>query len=178
MLRIISTGDSDELYRIPDIELDALGIGDLVLNDLLHEVQPGDFRSEQAIRTQVIICLLTDRRVEKSELRSGDENRGWIGDSFDLMDGETAIGSRLWLLRRSALHDGIETLAETYAREALAPLLAQKAVVRVDVKATADRAKNQLDLDIRLYGRDGAMIFAEKFGLLWRQIDVAGTLAR
>jgi phage gp46-like protein len=178
MLRIIPSGSDEEPYRIPDLELDDYGVGDLVLNALSHDTQPGDFRAEQGLRSQVIICLGTDRRVDPSELRSGDENRGWVGDSFDMAQGETPLGSKLWLLRRSALYPGIETLAETYAREALQPLLAQKAVVRVDVTATASNEQNRLDLDVKLYGRDGATVFAEKFGLLWRQIDVAGAYAR
>lgn len=178
MLRIIPADTAEEPYRAPDIELDDFGIGDLLLNGFDHEAQPGDFRSEQGIRTQVIICLMTDRRVERSELRDGDENRGWVGDSFDLEDGETPLGSRLWLLRRSALTDGILPMAELYARDALQPLLAQNVVVRVAVKASIDKQAQRLDLAVALYGRDGATVFNEKFGMLWRQVDVAGTLAR
>lgn len=170
MLKIIPVDEAEEPYRAPDLDWDGF-VGDLVLNPLTHATAPGDLKAEAGLHTQVLICLMTDRRVEESELRTGDENRGWFGDSFDTMEGETPIGSRLWLLRRSALVSGIEVLAEDYAREGLQPLLDQQAVVRIDVSAVADRAKNRLDLTVDLYGRDGARVYNHKFELLWRQID-------
>ena len=170
MLKIIPVDEAEEPYRAPDLDWNGI-VGDLVLNPLTHPTAPGDLKAEQGLHTQVLICLMTDRRVEESELRSGDENRGWFGDSFDTMLNETPIGSRLWLLRRSALVPGIEVRAQDYAREALQPLIGQQAVVRVDVSAVADRAGNRLDLMVDLFGRDGARIYNRKFELLWRQID-------
>lgn len=178
MLKIIPADDADEPYRAPDLGWDGF-IADLIINPLTHPLAPGDLRAEQGLATQVLICLMTDRRVEPSELRDGDENRGWIGDSFDVMNGETPIGSRLWLLRRAALYPGIETKAEDYAREALQPLIDQGAVAKVDVAATPNFAANRLDLAVSLYGRKGAQVYNSKFELLWRQIDgVANPLAR
>jgi phage gp46-like protein len=170
MLRIIPLDEADEIYRSPDLGWDGL-LGDLLLNSLTHPTAPGDFRAEQGLATQVLILLMTDRRVEDSELRDGEQNRGWLGDSFDRLDGEDVLGSRLWLLRRRSIYDGIEVDAEDYAREALQPLVAQGAVARIDATAIAKRAENRLDLDIALYGRDGETVFNQKFGLLWRQID-------
>ncbi|MCZ7501270.1 phage GP46 family protein [Agrobacterium sp. ST15.13.015] len=170
MLRIIPLDEADEIYRSPDLGWDGL-IGDLLLNDLDHGSAPGDLRAEQGLATQVLILLMTDRRVEESELRDDEQNRGWLGDSFDRLDGEDVLGSRLWLLRRRSIYDGIEVDAQDYAREALQPLVTQGAVARIDVTAIANRAENRLDLDIALYGRDGETVFNQKFGLLWRQID-------
>ncbi|NLS02328.1 hypothetical protein HGP14_02950 [Rhizobium sp. P32RR-XVIII] len=169
-MKIIPVDDTEELYRSPDLGWDGI-VGDLILNPLTHPDAPGDFRAEQGLATQVLICLMTDRRVEASELRDGDENRGWIGDSFDAMEGETPIGSRLWLLRRSSLYPGIEIKAQDYAREALEPLIRQGAVSKVDAVATPDFAANRLDLAVSLYGRNGTQIYTSKFELLWRQID-------
>ncbi|WP_283196612.1 phage GP46 family protein [Rhizobium sp. BT04] len=177
MLKIIPADDAEEPYRSPDLGWDGLS-GDMILNALTHPTAPGDFRAEQGLATQVLICLMTDRRVDPSELRSGDENRGWIGDSFDMAEGETPLGSKLWLLRRSALYEGIEIKAQDYAREALQPLISQGAVARVDATATADRPAKRLDLAVALYGRDGTKLYDNKFELLWRQIDgVADPLA-
>lgn len=170
MLRIIPLDEADEIYRSPDLGWDGL-IGELLLNDLDHVSAPGDLRAEQGLATQVLILLMTDRRVEESELRDDEQNRGWLGDSFDRLDGEDILGSRLWLLRRRSIYDGIEVDAQDYAREALQPLVTQGAVARIDVTAIANRAENRLDLDIALYGRDGESVFNQKFGLLWRQID-------
>ncbi|WP_246739444.1 phage GP46 family protein [Martelella sp. HB161492] len=168
MLRIVPVGDDGETYRAPDLVFDGV-IADLVVNGLDHAEAPGDFQAEQGLATQVLICLMTDARVHESELRDGDENRGWFGDGFDLAKDETAIGSRLWLLRRSALVDGIEQTAEDYARAALQPLLDQKAVSRIDVSATATREKRRLDLSVSLYGRAGSVIYSQRFALLWDQ---------
>jgi phage gp46-like protein len=170
MLKIIPVDDAEEPYRAPDLIWDGI-VGDLAINPLTHPDAPGDLRAEQGLATQVLIHLMTDVRVEPSELRDGDDNRGWFGDSFDVMDGEQPIGSRLWLLRRSALTDGIEIEAQDYAREALQPLLSQSAVARIDVAAVADRANSRLDLAVTIYGRNGEVTFDKKYELLWRQID-------
>jgi len=177
MLTIIPDGEAEEPYRAPDLVWNGL-FGDLAINALTHQTAPGDLKAEQGLATQVLICLMTDRRVDPSELRPGDENRGWIGDSFDRMDGEDELGSRLWLLRRGTLYEGIETVAEAYAREALQQLINQEAVVRIDVAATADRTRNRLDLAVALYGRNGSQVYNSNFEILWRQIDgVANPLA-
>jgi len=170
MLKIIPVEDTDDPYRAPDLGWDG-EVGDLIINPLMHADAPGDFRAEQGLATQVLIYLMTDRRVDASELRDGDENRGWIGDSFDMGPNEQPLGSRLWLLRRSAIYDGIEVRVEAYVREALQPLLAVKAVARIDVAVTVDRAGNKVAYQVSLYGRDGAKIYDNKFELLWDQIN-------
>jgi phage gp46-like protein len=170
MLKIIPVDDGEDPYRAPDLGWDGVA-GDLIVNGLSHPQAPGDLRAEQGLATQVLICLMTDRRVDPSELRDGDENKGWIGDSFDRMDGEDELGSRLWLLRRSAIYDGIETVVEAYVREAMQPLIKQGAAVRSDVTVSTDRPANSLSFSIALYGRDGTKIYNRNFELLWRQID-------
>lgn len=178
MIRIIPVDEAEEPYRAPDLGWDGT-VGDLILNGLDHASAPGDLRAEQGLATQVLILLQTDRRVEDSELRDGEENRGWIGDSFNLMDGETALGSRLWLLRRRAIYDGIETDVEDYVREALEPLIEQGAAASLDIAVTADRPANRIDYVVMLYGRDGERVYDGKFELLWRQVNgVVHPLAR
>ncbi|WP_242220083.1 phage GP46 family protein [Shinella zoogloeoides] len=170
MLRIIPLDESEEPYRAPDIGWDGVA-GDLILNALDHPTAPGDLRAEQGLATQVLIHLMTDRRVEESELPEGEQNRGWFGDSFDLMDGEGPLGSRLWLLRRREIYEGIEIDVDDYVREALEPLIAQGAVASIDVAVTVDRPGNRVDYVVTLTGRDGARVYERKFELLWRQIN-------
>ena len=170
MLRIIPIDEQDETYRSPDLGWDGI-VGDLLLNDTSHAIAPGDFRAEQGLATQVLILLMSDRRVEDSELRDGEQNRGWLGDSFDRLEGEDPLGSRLWLLTRRSIYDGIEVDAQDYALEALQPLVTQGAVASIEAVATATRAESRVDLAIALYGRDGETVFNQKFALLWRQID-------
>ncbi|WP_313194597.1 phage GP46 family protein [Shinella zoogloeoides] len=178
MLRIIPLDASEEPYRAPDIGWDGVA-GDLLLNALDHPAAPGDLRAEQGLATQILIHLMTDRRVEESELPAGEPNRGWFGDSFDQTEGEGPLGSRLWLLRRRAIYDGIEIDIEDYVREALEPLLVQGAIASIDVDVITDRAASRIDYTVTLTGRDGARVYERKFEILWRQINgVVHPLAR
>ena len=171
MLKVISGNtQGEQAYRAPDILWDGVK-GDLAINLLTHPVAPGDFRAEQGLATQVLICLMTDRAADPSELPEGVENRGWPGDAFDLEAGETPLGSKLWLLRRQSLYAGIEIKAEAYIREALQPLLDQKAAVSISVDVVADRAINRMEFAIALYGRDGKRIYDQKFTELWDQLN-------
>ncbi len=178
MVRIIAIDETEEPYRAPDLGWDGI-VGDLLINGLDHPDAPGDFRAEQGLATQVLIHLMTDRRVEESELPSGEQNRGWLGDSFDLMGGERPLGSRLWLLRRRAIYEGIEVDVEDYVREALEPLIEQGAVASIAVEVSVDRPANRVGYIVTLTGRDGLRVYERNFELLWRQIDgVAHPLAR
>lgn len=176
MLTITAIDSEREPYRAPDIVMNGV-TGDLVINPLDHPDAPGDLQAEQGLATQVLIHILTDRRVEPSELPDGVENRGWPGDSFDLEEGETPIGSRLWLLRRRPIFDGIEIVVEDYVREALQPLLDQEAVASIDVEVTVDRGANRVDYTVNLYGRRGEAIYDRKFELLWRQVNAVANQA-
>lgn len=179
MIKLISTvAEGEKTYRSPDLLWDGYS-GDIAVNALTHREAPGDFRAEQGLATQVLICLMTDRRVEPSELPEGVENRGWPGDAFDTESGETPLGSKLWLLRRSAIGDMTATKAEAWIREALQPLIDQKAVVSVDVDITVDRARNRMDYVVSLYGRDGRKVYDNNFTYLWDQLNgVANPIAR
>ncbi len=163
-IRIIPLSGETSTQLAPDLVWNGV-TGDLAISG-------SGLRSEQQIATAVLICLMTDIRVDADELRDGDINKGWPGDGFDLRGGETALGSRLWLLRRRTVDDS-ETprLAEDHARDALQTLIDQGVCVRVEAVATADPARNRLDLAIALYGRSGAEIFNQRFGVLWEQLN-------
>ena len=177
-MRIIQLSEPDA-YRVPDLIWDGL-TGDLALNGADHPDAPGDLRAGQGLATQVLILLMTDRAVTDGELRTGDINRGWLGDSFDLEPGEAALGSRLWILiERAALTEGLEQAVADEAVAALQPLIEQRVAARAEAVATANRAQNRLDLALALYGRDGSQAYHVKFSFLWEQIDgVAHPLAR
>ncbi|WGD31196.1 phage GP46 family protein [Ancylobacter sp. WKF20] len=169
-MRIVPITQAQEPVRIPDLIWNPLGfIGDLALN-----ASTADLQSGAAIETAVLICLMTDRRVDASELPEGESNRGWPGDGFDRQRGEAALGSKLWLLRRRALTEDIDTEAEDYAREALQTLIDQGVCVRVEVTVERRPADNRLDLEVRLFGRDGTATYQRRFAVLWDQIDARG----
>ncbi|QKV20235.1 phage GP46 family protein [Oricola thermophila] len=169
-MKIIPIEQGREPLLDPDIAWNGI-VGDLATTSLDDEQNPGGLRATQALATAVLICLMTDRRVDESELRDGDENRGWPGDSFGVDPGDPPLGSKLWILRRRALTAEIETLAEDYAREALQTLVDQGAVARFDVTATANRSAGRLDLEVTAYGRAGAEVYNQKFAVLWDQLN-------
>lgn len=168
-MRIIPLAAETEPNLAPDLVWDGL-MADLAI------AEPGELRgglrAKATLETAVLICLMTDARAEPAELRDGDINRGWPGDSFDLADGEAAIGSKLWLLRRSTV-DAVETprRAEDYARAALQPLIDQGAVARIDVSAEGDPARNRLTLAVTLTDRDGETLVASRYAVLWDQLN-------
>lgn len=168
-MKVIPIDGPAQVLLDPDIVWNG-AFGDLALTAADDPVNPAGLRATAALETAVIICLMTDRRVEPSELRDGDVNKGWPGDGFDLEPGERPLGSRLWLLRRSAMSPDIEARATDYAREALQTLVEQKAFARVEVSAEADRPQNRLDLTVRLYGRDGAITYDRRFAVLWESV--------
>lgn len=144
----------------------------------------GGLRATDPLGTAVVLCLFTDRRAPPEmeagapgpagfppRLDDGDP-RGWWGDGVDVRteDGEAPLGSHLWLLDRAPLTQATAQLAILYAQEALAPLVAQRACVRVDVAAEIDEAAGRLELSVGLYGRDGASVYAARFDIYWRDI--------
>ncbi|WP_022722939.1 phage GP46 family protein [Rhodopseudomonas sp. B29] len=154
------------------------GVADWAMADADETANRGGLRAKQAIATAVVLCLFTDKRVDPDHplayLADGDVG-GYFGDSVDVREDlyEGALGSHLWLLRRAPLTiRGIPATrwAEQFAAEALAPLQAQGAVVRIDVAATQSEMRNQLFLDVRLYGRDGENVHDRKYDVLWNQV--------
>lgn len=169
-MRIIPIRDEAPALLAPDILLDG-EMGDFALADGAEAWNRGGLRAREALKTAVIICLLSDARAAADELRDGDDNRGWPGDSFDRADGEVAIGSKLWLLRRRTL-DAIETprLAEDYALASLRVLIDQGAAAKATATATADMTFNHLDLAVTLTDRDGATLVGQQFKVLWDEL--------
>lgn len=164
-MRVVPLASAAEPILTPDLMWNGT-TGDIVI-----DYGRGDLQCRNAIQTAVLICLMTDARVDPSELPDGESNRGWPGDAFDMQPGEVPLGSKLWLLRRRALTEDIDLEAQDYARAALQTLIDQSVVARVDVEAVRSPERARLDLDIALYGRDGAVVFKQRFAVLWDQID-------
>ncbi|WP_414832189.1 phage GP46 family protein [Afifella sp. YEN Y35] len=171
-IRIVPLTEEPEALLSPDIVWDG-EMGDFAAAGPDETKNRGGLRARAQLATAILMLLQTDRRADPSELRDGDDNRGWAGDGFDLDadNSERPLGSKLWLLRRRSV-DEVETprLAEDYAREALDVLIEQRAVARIDVQATARPADRRLDLNVALYGRDGTQLYAARYGVLWDQV--------
>lgn len=135
----------------------------------------GGLQSRQAIASAVVIALFTDRRCpDDHPLRwlADADPRGWFGDGVDVHEDshEADMGSLLWLLDRAPLDDFTERWAEHFAREALAPLLAQQTVTRINIEAKANKIVGRLELLVQIFGRDSALLYDQKFETLWNQV--------
>ena len=171
-MRIIPIPEPEEPTLSPDLVFDGI-MADLALAGADETGNRGGLAAREVLKTAVIIALLTDARAEPEELRDGDVNRGWPGDHFDLdaSAGEAPIGSKLWLLMRSTVDD-VDTprRAEAYALEALQPLIDQGAAASVTAAATADPARNRIELAIEVTDRAGQLVVATQFRILWSDL--------
>ena len=138
----------------------------------------GGLAAQGALATAVVLLLFTDKRLPPDHplawLADGDP-RGWWGDGVDVRAdlSETDLGSWLWLLERAPLTiNGQSTAvwAQSFAADALAPLMAQKAVARIDTAASVNEIDSRLELAVQLYGSDGAVTYDQKFELVWQQV--------
>jgi phage gp46-like protein len=152
------------------------GQGDWALAGADEAQNRGGLKATNAIHTAVLIALFTDKRVpDEHPLRylADNDPRGWWGDGVDVRAdlGEAPLGSLLWLLQRAPLDASTEQWAIAFAQEALYPLIAQQVVSKIEVEATANKLKNRLEMLVRLYGRDGKLVYDERFQSLWDQIS-------
>jgi len=119
----------------------------------------GDFALDGGLSSVVLASLLTDSRADVVELpdRGGpdeDDRRGWWGDA--LSDGDW--GSPLWTLRRAKTLPETLRRAEDYARRALAWMIEDGIVARLDIIATRTDGVGSgatLALSIVLHKPDG-----------------------
>lgn len=169
-IRIIPLSADGEPMLSPDIVFDGI-MGDFALAADGEAQNRAGLSARKPLETAVIIALMTDCRADPYELRDGDENKGWHGDGYDVdaASGERDLGSKLWLLRRSAITDpaDIERRATDYARAALQTLIDQGAAAAIDISAKADPLRHRLDLSVILTDKAGAVAVDRRFAVLW-----------
>jgi len=128
----------------------------------------GGLLTTRPIDTAVIIQLATWRRAEAYDnLPSGNDPRGWWGDSVDIDTNEGPLGSRLWLLYRAVLNANTAQLAENYATEALQTFVKQGVWATFTVATTIDKPNSKLVLTISAFSQDGARVYQQQFARLW-----------
>ena len=159
----------DSVWSPPD------GFADWAIAGADETQNRGGLQAKGALHTAVIIALFTDRRMPDDHplrrLIDDGDPRGWFGDAVDIQSdlGETEMGSLLWIFARSYLNEEIRMWVEQIALEALAPLIFQRAAVRIEAQATAQFALNRCDLAIQIYGRGDKQIYDSRFEDLWQQ---------
>lgn len=118
----------------------------------------GQLATDDGLRTAVLISLFTDARAPAgAELpEDGDDRRGWWGDDFaasDQFSGETraenALGSTLWLLRRSKITPATLMRAKQAAQDALGWLIRDgiASTIAVEVEAQGQRLAIGVTID-------------------------------
>ncbi|MDA5493836.1 phage GP46 family protein [Yersinia intermedia] len=115
------------------------------------------------LHTAILLSLFTDRLARIDDAIDGDDRRGWWGDSGAL----SAIGSRLWLLRREKLTSQVAIKAEDYAAEALAWLTEDSVVTAINTRAQIIYP-NTLLLIIA-YQQPGKTQSSVKFSWVWEE---------
>ncbi|MFA3761657.1 phage GP46 family protein [Yersinia sp. 2544 StPb PI] len=115
------------------------------------------------LHTAILLSLFTDRLARIDDAIDGDDRRGWWGDSGAL----SAIGSRLWLLRREKLTTQVAIKAEDYAAEALAWLTEDSVVAAINTRAQIIYP-NTLLLIIA-YQQPGKAQSSVKFSWVWEE---------
>lgn len=95
---------------------------------------PLGLQSTDPLVRAVIVSLFTWRRANPDDALPGSDRMGWWGDTYAPVLGDR-MGSRLWLLTRSALLTETVTRAREYASEALQWLIDDGVAQRVEVQA-------------------------------------------
>ncbi len=129
----------------------------------------GGLALDHGLATAIVISLFTDSMAHPDDvLPDGTtDRRGWWGDAFPPTAAPTdqpwRTGSRLWLLSREKQTSETARRAETYAREALAWMVAMGVAATVDVTGEWT-GTGRLELVITVTRPTG---YAEKYSHLW-----------
>lgn len=146
---------------------------DALIFDLVSSNDPLVFDEDSGLRTAVLASLFTWRRAEQDDPLPDPhqtDRKGYWGDTFQVVPGRK-IGSRLWLLARRVLTDGVVAEAREYAIEALDWLLQDRVVAGVDVIAERVGAK-RLNMKITIHRHDGSVVPLD-LGDIWETIREA-----
>ncbi|ENG0950341.1 phage GP46 family protein [Yersinia enterocolitica] len=120
------------------------------------------------LHTVILLSLFTDRLARVDDDIDGEDRRGWWGDS----GAPSAIGSRLWLLRRQKLTSQIAIKAEDYAAEALAWLIEDGVVAAINTRAQIIFPnKLLLQIDYQQPGKTPSSVHPSsiKFSWVWEE---------
>jgi phage gp46-like protein len=154
-------------------ESSALQLADLALvwNELLgfadFQIIDGDLASDAEMITAVLLSLFLDRRAFDDDVPpSGDpdDRRGWWADEFNAVEGDL-MGSRLWLLDRSAFRGELGPLAKEYSREATVWFVDDNVASTIDIEVdTSTNGRMFIGITINRPGRKAVSF---RFAHVW-----------
>lgn len=134
-------------------------------------VSAGALAASSDLATAVVLSLFTDRLAAVDDrLPDGEsDRRGWWGDiDGQAVHGLANVGSRLWLLSREKQTDETLNRARSYAKEALAWLIADGVADQVDIIAEW-QSGGRLALGITIT-RNTKTIFSQRYDAVWEQL--------
>jgi phage gp46-like protein len=152
-----------------------VGAGDWALADADETLNRGGLRAKAALATAVTLALFTDKACPPdhplAKFADGDP-RGWWGDGIDVRAdlGEAPLGSLLWLLERSVVDSDTTRWAESFALDALQPMIAQGAAVQATAVAALLPRRNGITLAVTLIGQAGSKVYDRRFDIVWQQL--------
>lgn len=116
----------------------------------------------------VVISLFTHRRADPDD--NVDVPMGWWGDTWPVVANDR-YGSKLWLLQRGKLTNGLVNTIRSYLRDALQWMQDDGVVTRIDIDIQRTGI-NELGNKIVLWRRDGPVTIS--FNDLWSLITNGG----
>lgn len=121
------------------------GCADLALNELGDDLAAGG-----DIENGVLLSVFLNRRADPTDTLpvDGGDRGGWWGDQFLEPRGDR-IGSKRWLLGRSAARPDVARQLEQYDREALAWMVEDRVAASADVAAEIVRGTLAEAIEIR-----------------------------
>lgn len=148
----------------------------LLINDegyIDAAIQNGDLAPGFDLQTGVFISLFTDRRSLPDDPLPDESGYlgGWWGDSFPDVDGDL-IGSRLWLLQRSAKTTDTLMRANEYLAEAVQWLIDDGVVSDVSTNAQWHPTLTDCMTFQVLITKPDSTHVPFKYDFLWQQLKV------
>jgi len=110
----------------------------------------GSLLDDDGLDTVIALSLFTDAKATVQDgIVQGDDPRGYWADAYDSEQGLN-IGSKLWLLESETLTPAVLKRAETYAKEALAWMVTERAADRIECVVTR-LGDDSADLTVSVY---------------------------
>lgn len=133
-------------------------------------VKNGELKNENAIWTAVTIQLFTNLRADIADNFQEKDPQGWVGDSFDIQDGDTPLGSHIWILFQTYLTDEIIRKFEQYANIALNVLVDKGLISSYNLNLELNKSKGIIKMYIDIFANYTRQKYHKKFEILWDQI--------
>lgn len=149
-----------------DIKLvqDGSGLFDIEIDE------NGEIKSVDNLETSIETLLFTDARAPETSVPNAINRRGWVGDVLAI-EQQYSLGSFLWTLDQSRLDQATKNAAESFAVQALSPLIEAGIAKLVTANVQQDISNLQRQITIEITITTSANL-TERFNFLWRNTGI------